>query len=300
MATIGFIGLGNMGGPMALNLVKAGHQVKAYDLFPAAVQTLVDAGAEGVASAAEAAREVDYLITMLPADQHVKSLYLGDGNQAGLLDIVTKDCLLIDCSTISAEAARLVEDEAHKKGLEMVDAPVSGGTAGAQAGTLTFIVGGSESAFERAEPVLANMGKNLFHAGPAGAGQVAKACNNMLLAVSMAATSEVLNMGIRSGLDAKVLSDIMAKSSGSNWVLNVYNPVPGVMESPASRDYQPGFMAGLMAKDLGLAQKICDDSETANPMGALAKSQFDKWVAEGHDKQDFSSIYVGYRDGALD
>ncbi|WP_426417283.1 3-hydroxyisobutyrate dehydrogenase [Aestuariirhabdus sp. LZHN29] len=291
---IGFIGLGHMGGPMAKNLVAAGHSLKVFDLVPSAVQSLVDAGAASVASAAEAASEVQVLISMLPASQHVEGLYLGE---SGLLSTIDRNTLVIDSSTIAPESARKVASAAAEKGITMIDAPVSGGTAGAAAGTLTFIVGGSNAAFEQAHPLLEKMGKNIFHAGDSGAGQVAKICNNMLLAVLMAGSAEAIQLGVANGMDPKVLSDIMQKSSGRNWALELYNPYPGVMESvPASNGYQGGFGVDLMAKDLGLAMEAALQTRSSTPMGSLARSLYAMHSSKGSGALDFSSIQKLFSD----
>lgn len=288
MQHIAFIGLGNMGGPMALNLVKAGYKLTVFDLVPAAVKTLTDAGASSAASIADAAKSGDVVITMLPATEHVREVYLGKG---GVLESAKKGVLLIDSSTINADAAREVAEKAIAQGFEMIDAPVSGGTAGAAAGTLTFIVGGEAKTLDKAKPILEKMGKNVMHAGSAGAGQVAKICNNMLLAIQMIGTAEALNLGMAHGLDAKVLSDIMFKSSGRNWVLELYNPVPGVMEKvPASRDYSGGFGSDLMLKDLGLSQEAALAKRTATPLGSLARQLYQLHSQNGGGKLDFSSV----------
>ncbi|MCL6417224.1 3-hydroxyisobutyrate dehydrogenase [Aestuariirhabdus sp. Z084] len=291
---IGFIGLGHMGGPMAKNLVAAGHELKVFDLVPSAVQSLVEAGASAVSTASDAAVDVEVLISMLPASQHVEGLYLGE---SGLLGSINQQTLVIDSSTIAPESARKVATAAIEKGITMIDAPVSGGTAGAAAGTLTFIVGGDNKALERARPVLENMGKNIFHAGDSGAGQVAKICNNMMLAVLMAGSAEAIQLGVANGLDAKVLSDIMQKSSGRNWALELYNPYPGVMESvPASNDYQGGFGVDLMAKDLGLAMEAALQTRSSTPMGTLARSLYAMHSAKGNGSLDFSSIQKLFSD----
>jgi len=228
------------------------------------------------------------VITMLPADRHVRELYLGE---QGILAHAAPNALFIDCSTIAADAAREVAAAAAKLGLAMIDAPVSGGTAGAAAGTLTFIVGGEPEALERARPVLEQMGKNIFHAGGPGAGQVAKICNNMLLGILMAGTAEALNLGVSHGLDPKVLSDIMAKSSGRNWALELYNPWPGVMDNvPASRDYAGGFGTSLMLKDLGLSQQAALSAQAVTPLGSLVRQLFQLHQQQGHGQEDFSSI----------
>src|SRR5690606_22190167 len=245
MSSIAFIGLGNMGAPMAHNLIKAGHQLTVFDLVPQAVQGLVAAGARAATDAAEAVKGAEIVVTMLPASKHVEALYLADD----LLSAIDAAALVIDCSTIAPDSARKVAAAAKTRGLDMIDAPVSGGTGGAVAGTLTFIVGGEADALQRAMPVLQCMGKNIFHAGAAGAGQVAKICNNMLLGILMAGTSEALALGVANGLDPKVLSDIIAKSSGRNWATELYNPWPGVMDhAPASKGYAGGFGVDLMLK----------------------------------------------------
>jgi len=289
MANVGFIGLGNMGGPMAANLVKGGHQVKVFDLAEAALQAAKDAGCSVAGSANEAAQGVDFVITMLPADKHVESVYLGD---KGLIHELPSNTLVIDCSTISAETARKVGQTLATEGISFIDAPVSGGVGGAKAGTLTFICGGDTTAVDRARDVLQHMGKNIFRAGDTGAGQVAKICNNMLLSVLMVGTSEALQLGIAHGLDPKVLSEIMSKSSGSNWTLDVYNPCPGVMDNvPSSNDYQGGFLVDLMSKDLGLAQQAALASGAATPMGGLTHNLYRSWSQLGHGREDFSSIF---------
>ncbi|MGI2110969.1 3-hydroxyisobutyrate dehydrogenase [Shewanella frigidimarina] len=292
MATVAFIGLGNMGGPMAANLIKAGMTVTVFDLNPTAVEALTAQGALSAKTACGAAASADFVITMLPAGKHVRSLYLGDDNNKGLLDVVSKQALLIDCSTIDADSARLVGAKAAEKGIEFMDAPVSGGTAGAAAGTLTFICGGSEAAYQQAQTVLTVMGGNIFHAGAVGAGQIAKICNNMLLSVLMVGTSESLQLGLDNGLDPKVLSDIMKVSSGGNWTLEKYNPCPHVMENvPSSKDYQGGFMVDLMVKDLGLSQEAAVASNSSTPMGSLARSLYVNHARQGHGRRDFSSIF---------
>ena len=295
MAIVAFIGLGNMGGPMAANLVKAGYTVRAFDLSEPALETAQSQGCEVASSAREAAAEADFIISMLPAGKHVKSLYV-DGD-VPLFDVVQQGALIIDCSTIDADTARNVADIGEKRGISFVDAPVSGGVGGAQAGTLTFIVGGSDAQFAKAKPVLDAMGKNIFHAGDHGAGQVAKACNNMLLSVLMAGTCEAINMGVKNGLDPAVLSEIMKQSSGGNWALNVYNPYPGVMENaPASKGYQGGFQVDLMIKDLGLAMDVSQQSAAPVPMGSAARALFTLHKAGGNGKLDFSSLMQFYQD----
>ena len=288
MKNVGFIGLGNMGGPMAINLIKAGFSVSVFDLVPTSVERLTAAGAQAAATAEEAVQNVDVVVSMLPASKHVESLYLGE---AGLLSKIAPGTLIIDSSTIAPESTRKVADAAKARGLSMIDAPVSGGVAGAQGGTLTLIVGGSDTALAQARPLLEAMGKNIFHAGDAGAGQVAKICNNMLLSVLMSGTAEALQLGVDNGLDPGVLSDIMRKSSGGNWALEVYNPYPGVMETaPASRDYEGGFLVDLMIKDLGLAMASALATGTATPMGSLARSLYVAHGDNGFGQVDFSSI----------
>ena len=288
MANVAFIGLGNMGGPMAKNLLAAGHQVCVFDLVPEACQQLADAGATVADSAADAVNGVDYVVSMLPAGKHVAATYLGDD---GLLAKLDNSVTVLDCSTIDAPTSREVGAAAETAGIGFMDAPVSGGVAAAAAGTLAFMCGGSADTFEKAKVVLEGMGKNIFHAGPHGAGQVAKGCNNMLLAIHMLGTCEALEMGARNGLDPSVLSDIMLASSGRNWSLEVYNPYPGVMEnSPASNDYKPGFMVDLMVKDLGLAMAIADQSDVDNRMGKLAQALYEQHQSSGNGQRDFSSV----------
>lgn len=288
MATIAFVGLGNMGGPMATNLCRAGHEVCVFDLDPAAVDVLVAVGAQSAASARAAVENAEFAITMLPAGKHVSSVYLGE---EGLIRALDASTTLIDCSTIDAATARTVAAAAAAAGIGMLDAPVSGGVAAAAAGTLSFMCGGDELVFSRAKPILEAMGKNVFHAGDHGAGQVAKACNNMLLAIHMIGSSEALRMGVDNGLDPAVLSEIMLASSGRNWSLEVYNPFPGVMPAaPASNDYQPGFMVDLMVKDLGLAMETAVASGVPTPMGALARSLYAAHARKGNGGLDFSSI----------
>ncbi|MCS2610135.1 3-hydroxyisobutyrate dehydrogenase [Halomonas dongshanensis] len=294
MSKVAFIGLGNMGGPMAANLAKAGHAVCAFDLAAPALEEARRAGCEVARSAVDASEGAEVVISMLPAGQHVRSLYVEQ--EEALFDVLDEGTLVIDCSTIDAQTARFVAREGQKRGIGFIDAPVSGGVGGAQAGALTFIVGGNAAQFERAQPLLAAMGKNIFHAGDHGAGQIAKACNNMLLAVLMAGTCEAINMGVKNGLDPAVLSEIMKQSSGGNWALNVYNPYPGVMaNAPASKGYQGGFQVDLMIKDLGLATDISQQSAAAIPMGSAARALFTLHKAGGHGKRDFSSLMTFYQ-----
>jgi 3-hydroxyisobutyrate dehydrogenase len=285
---IAFIGLGNMGGPMAMNLLKAGHTLSAFDLSAHACNKF---GAEGLPIAASAAATVEgaeVVISMLPASAHVEGLYL---DSEGLLEKIAPGTLVIDSSTIAAATSRKVAEAGAKKGIAVIDAPVSGGTGGAVAGTLTFMVGGSEADLARARPVLEKMGANIFHAGAAGAGQTAKICNNMLLGILMIGTSEALALGVANGLDAKVLSEIMRRSSGGNWALEKYNPMPGVMEAaPASKNYAGGFGTDLMLKDLGLAQENAAAVRASTPLGGLARNLYAAHSLAGHGGLDFSSV----------
>ena len=288
MARIGFVGLGNMGLPMAQNLIKAGHQVEGVDVSQAATDKLKAAGGAVNETAKIAAARADVVITMLPAGQHVREVYLGPG---GIVENANAGTLLIDCSTIDVASARAVAAAAEEKGLLMLDAPVSGGVGGATAGTLTFMVGGSERAFVRAESILQQMGKTIVHAGGAGNGQAAKICNNMILGVSMIAVSEAFVLAEKLGLDKQKLFDIASKSSGSCWSMVNYCPVPGpVPTSPANRDYQAGFTAAMMLKDLALAQDAANAAGAATPMGAEAAALYRLYVGQGEGGRDFSGI----------
>ncbi|MFT3815060.1 MAG: 3-hydroxyisobutyrate dehydrogenase [Acidovorax sp.] len=284
---VAFIGLGNMGGPMALNLHKAGHAVTAFDL---SADALARARAEGIttaASAQDAVQGAEAVITMLPASQHVEALYLTHR----LLNHIARGTLVIDSSTIAAATSQKVAQAAEAAGISFIDAPVSGGTGGAVAGTLTFMVGGSAEHLDRARPLLEKMGTNLFHAGPVGAGQTAKICNNMLLGILMIGTSEAITLGVANGLDPKVLSEIMRRSSGGNWALEKYNPCPGVHENaPASKGYAGGFGTELMLKDLGLAQDNATAVKASTPLGGLARSIYAAHSLAGHGGEDFSSV----------
>ena len=288
MARIGFIGLGNMGLPMAQNLLQAGHQVEGVDVNAAAVEKLKSAGGAGVETAKSAAARADAVITMLPAGQQVREVYLGS---SGIIANANEGTLLIDCSTIDVETARAVEAEAGKKGLMMLDAPVSGGVGGATAGTLTFMVGGSEQAFVRAETILQKMGKTIVHAGGAGTGQAAKICNNMILAISMIGVSEGFVLAEKLGLDHQKLFDIASKSSGQCWAMTSYCPVPGpVPASPANRDYAPGFTAAMMLKDLKLSQDAARASGANTELGATAANIYSRYVESGQAGRDFSGV----------
>lgn len=288
MSKIAFIGLGNMGGSMSINLVKAGHEVNAYDLSVEALKHVSKHGVIPSESSVAAAVGADVVITMLPAGTHVEGVYVT--NEA-LFDQLQNGALTIDCSTIDAETTKRIGKVAEEKGIAFVDAPVSGGTAGAAAGTLTFMVGGTEENFASAKIILQAMGSNVYHAGAISAGQITKACNNMMLGISMAGVVEALNMGIKNGLDPATLSEIMKVSSGDNWVLQKYNPVPGVMENvPAANNYENGFLVDLMCKDLGLAVSLSEDSQSPTPMGTLAKKLFELHQEQGNGRLDFSSI----------
>lgn len=285
---IAFIGLGNMGGPMAMNLLKAGHSLSAFDLSADACKKFAADGLPIAASAAATVEGAEVVISMLPASAHVEGLYLG---AEGLLEKIAAGTLVIDSSTIAAATSRKVADAAARRGIAVIDAPVSGGTGGAIAGTLTFMVGGSDADLERARPVLEKMGANIFHAGAAGAGQTAKICNNMLLGILMIGTSEALALGVANGLDPKVLSEIMRRSSGGNWALEKYNPMPGVMEtSPASKSYSGGFGTDLMLKDLGLAQENAATVRASTPLGGMARNLYAAHSLAGHGALDFSSV----------
>jgi 3-hydroxyisobutyrate dehydrogenase len=295
MARIGFIGLGNMGLPMAQNLLKAGHTVSGFDVSKAQIDALAASGGAVAASAKAAAAGAEIVITMLPAGQHVREVYLGEG---GVLAAAGSGALLIDSSTIDVESARAVAAAAASKGLLMLDAPVSGGVGGAQAGTLTFMVGGPDEAFARGRPILESMGKTIVHAGGAGNGQAAKICNNMILGVSMIAVSEAFVLAEKLGLDAQKLFDISSKSSGQCWSMTSYCPVPGpVPASPANRDYKAGFTAAMMLKDLKLAQNAAKAADTRTPLGADAAKIYEQFVEAGEGPRDFSGVIRFIRGG---
>ncbi|WP_294314547.1 3-hydroxyisobutyrate dehydrogenase [uncultured Sphingomonas sp.] len=286
MARVAFIGLGNMGGGMAANLAKAGHDVRAFDLSQDALDKAKAAGCLPVASAAEAVEGAEAIVTMLPAGSHVEGVY----NDA-VFGRAQPSAILIDCSTIDVATARRVADAAAAKGLTAVDAPVSGGIAAANGGTLTFMVGGSAEGFDRAQPYLAQMGKAVIHAGASGSGQAAKMANNMLLGATMIATCEAFRLAERLGLDPQTFYDISSVSSGQSWSMTSYCPVPGVgPETPADRDYQGGFAAALMLKDLRLAMQAADEAGASTPLGAHAAQLYEAFVADGHGGTDFSGI----------
>jgi 3-hydroxyisobutyrate dehydrogenase len=285
MTTIAFIGLGNMGGPMAANLVKAGDKVVAFDLVEASRNQAKADGAAVADSAASAVKGADTVITMLPAGKHVISVW------SDVVPSITKGALIIDCSTIDVESSKQAHALAAKHGVASVDAPVSGGTGGAKGATLTFMCGGEEKAFAAAKPVLENMGKKIVHCGGAGAGQAVKICNNMMLAVSMIGVCEGFALAEKLGLSHQALFDVVSTSSGQSWALTSYCPVPGpVPASPANNQYKPGFAAALMVKDLTLAQDAAKAAGAATPLGKQAQEMFKAFDAAGHGGMDFSGI----------
>jgi len=286
MAKIAFIGLGHMGGGMAPNLAKAGHEVRAFDLSEEALAHAVERGCKRAKSAADACKDADAVVTMLPAGKHVADVF-----RSQVFGAAPTSAILIDCSTIDVATARAVEAEAESKGYVMVDAPVSGGIAAAEGGTLTFMVGGSQDGFERAREYLEKMGKAVIHAGDPGAGQAAKICNNMLLGASMAATCEAFVLAQKLGLDPKVFFDISSKASGQCWSMTSYCPVPGVgPDTPADREYEGGFAAALMLKDLKLAMEAAQAAGAYTPMGGEAEELFQRFVDLGGGNKDFSAL----------
>lgn len=290
---IAFIGLGHMGNPMARNLLKHGHALKVFDVMPELVKTLTDLGCEHATSAAKCAEDVDVVITMLPSSPHVRSVYL---NATGVLSAAMPGALLIDCSTIDPHTARDVAFDAKAKSFSMIDAPVSGGTGGAEAGTLTFMVGGDSQDFEKAKPILACMGKNIVHCGGAGNGQVAKICNNMMLAIEMIATAEGMSLAAKLGMDPKIFAGIANTSSGRCWSSDTYNPYPGVMDNaPASRGYTGGFGSDLMLKDLTLVTEAAKAAKHPVMLGAAAQQLYQMHSGNGHGALDFSSIIKLYK-----
>jgi len=287
MAIIGFIGLGNMGSGMAANLVKAGHEVRAFDLNPDAVKAAAEAGAVAATSVIEAVAESDAVVTMLPAGKHVRGVYEGD-----IFKSAPKGALFMDCSTIDVDSARHVGSAAVEKGFRFVDAPVSGGVAAATAGTLTFMVGGEAGHFDDAKPFLEAMGKAVIHAGDLGAGQAAKICNNMLLAITMIGTCEAFALAEKLGLDQQKFYDISSKASGQSWSMTSYCPVPGpIPTTPANHGYKPGFATAMMLKDLKLAQDAAQSAGASTPMGAQAEALFAMFDNLGGGAADFSGIY---------
>ena len=286
MAKIAFIGLGHMGGGMAPNLAKAGHEVRAFDLVPKAVEEAVGKGCTAASSAAEACKGADVVITMLPAAKHVREVY-----EVEISPNANPGTLLIDCSTIDVQSAREVGEALRRQGFNFVDAPVSGGIAAAAGGSLTFMVGGSDDDFEKARPILDPMAKAVIHAGELGAGQAAKICNNMILGATMVATCEAFAMAQKLGLDPQVFFDISSKASGQSWSMTSYCPVPGVgPDTPADHDYEGGFAAALMLKDLKLAAEAAQQVGAYTPMGAEAEELYQRFVDRGGGGKDFSGI----------
>lgn len=290
MARIAFIGLGNMGRPMCENLTKAGHDVVGYDVVAAARAAYAAAGGRVADTLAKALAEADTVISMIPTGKHVRAAYEGEG---GVLALARPGTMLIDCSTIDVESARAVSKAAAEAGLVMVDAPVSGAVPAAQAGTLTFMVGGTAEGFERARPVLAAMGPKIFHVGASGNGVALKICNNMMAGMSMVAISEVLALAEKLGLDHQTVYDVMTVSSGNCWALQSYCPVPGpVPASPANRGYQPGFAAAMMLKDMRLSQDAAATSGAATPLAGSAAALYQMLVEHGHGNKDFSAVFA--------
>ncbi len=290
MARIGFIGLGNMGLPMARNLLNSGHRLAGFDIVPAAREAAEAAGIEVVESAGDAARDAEIVLTMLPNGTLVLQVY------EEILKAAAPGTLLIDSSTIDVTSSRAAHDKAEAAGCRAVDAPVSGGVGGATAGTLTFMAGGEDAAFAAAEPVLAQMGKKIVHCGPAGAGQAAKICNNMILGISMIGVSEAFVLAEKLGLDARALYDVASTSSGQCWSLTTYCPVPGpVPTSPANNGYKPGFAAALMLKDLTLSQEAAASAGAKTPLGAHAAAIYESFVESGFANKDFSGIINAIR-----
>ena len=286
MAKIAFIGLGHMGGGMAPNLAKAGHEVRAFDLVADAVQHAVEGGCSAAGSTAEAVKDADVVITMLPAAQHVRAVYEND-----VAPNAAPGTLLIDCSTIDVASAREVGEAMQAAGFDFVDAPVSGGIAAAAAGTLALMVGGTDEQFERAKPFLEPMAKAVIHAGQLGAGQAAKICNNMILGATMVATCEAFVLAQKLGLDPQVFFDISSKASGQSWSMTSYAPVPGVgPDTPADHDYEGGFAAALMLKDLKLAMEAAGQVGAYTPMGGEAEELYQRFVDRGGGAKDFSGI----------
>jgi 3-hydroxyisobutyrate dehydrogenase len=290
---IGFIGLGNMGAPMALNLLKAGHTVNVFDLNAQAVQTLVDAGAKASTSAKAAVTDVECVVTMLPAAAHVRSVLTADD---GVLAGIAKGVTIIDSSTIDPVSVKALAELATQNGNSFVDAPVSGGTGGAAAGTLTFMVGGAAAAFEQVKPILSSMGKNIVHCGDTGTGQAAKICNNLVLGITMAGVAEAMALGESLGIDPKVLAGVINTSTGRCWSSDTYNPFPGVVETaPSSRGYTGGFGTDLMLKDLGLATDAAKFARQPVFLGALAHQLYQTMSMKGAGRLDFSAVINLYR-----
>lgn len=290
MASVGFIGLGNMGGPMAANLIKKGNKLVVFDVSAESIAKLTQQGAVAAATPAAVAEQCDTIVTMLPSPSHVTDVFTN--KKTGILSRVRKGALLIDSSTIDPGTVKKVSAESTAHGAMMIDAPVSGGVGGATAGTLAFMVGGQEAAFERAKPYLQAMGKNIFHCGEIGSGQVAKIANNLVLAISMAAVSEGMNLGVKLGMDPTKLASIINTSSGRCWSSDTYNPCPGVMPNvPSSRGYTGGFGVDLMKKDLGLALQAAQDSGAALPIGSQVAELYQQLSKMGWGGRDFSVVY---------
>lgn len=286
---IGFIGLGNMGGPMAKNLLNAGHEILVHDIFSEAVVDLKQLGAATATTPSEVASKATTIVTMLPSSPNVKEVYCGE---SGILSSVKPGSLLIDTSTIEPAVAKEMGEIVQGKGATFLDAPVSGGVTAAKGGTLTFMVGGEDEAYERATKILQHMGKNVIHTGVIGTGQAAKICNNLLLAVSMIGVSEATNLGIRLGLEPEMIAKVINTSSGRCWSSDTYNPCPGIIEGiPSSNNYQGGFASQLMVKDLGLAQSAATATTSPTPMGSLAHQIYRIMCNKGYAKLDFSSVF---------
>ena len=291
MKKVGFIGLGNMGLPMANNILKTGIEVNAFDLSTDAMQKADELGMITKSYASEVIENIDALITMLPNDTAVENIYLKEN----LIGKISKNTIVIESSTINPEISKKVSKKATDMNISMLDAPVSGGVKGAELGTLTFIVGGDEANLKKATPLFEIMGDKTFYAGQSGSGQIAKLCNNMLLAIHMCGTAETIAMGVNNGLDPAILSEIMKNSSGGNWSLEKYNPFPGVMkEAPASKNYSGGFLNSLMLKDLNLTEELANQSNSNTPMGRLARDLYEELNNQGFEGLDFSSIQQNY------
>ena len=286
---IAFIGVGNMGGPMAENLLKSGKEIKVFDVSNLMLEKAKEKGLEVATNIKDLiSKEISIVITMLPEGKHSKKIYLGDN---GIINKVTKDCLLIDCSTIDIETSKEIGKAANDKGIMMIDAPVSGGVMGAQKAALNIMVGGSKEAFDRALPVLNIMGKNIYHAGEIGSGNGAKICNNMSLGITMIAASESLMLAKRLNIDVKKVHEIMKNASGNSWPISVYPPLPGLIEgTPSNNNYRPGFSAGMMNKDLKLANECAESVNAETPLGKMALQIYSKFCEDGNDSKDFSAI----------
>ena len=286
---IAFIGVGNMGGPMAENLLKSGKEIKVFDVSNLMLEKAKEKGLEVATNIKDLiTKEISIVITMLPEGKHSKEIYLGDN---GIINKVTKDCLLIDCSTIDIETSKEIGKAATDKGIMMIDAPVSGGVMGAQKAVLNIMVGGSKEAFDRALPVLNIMGKNIYHAGEIGSGNGAKICNNMSLGITMIAASESLMLAKRLNIDVKKVHEIMKNASGNSWPISIYPPLPGLIEgTPSNNNYRPGFSAGMMNKDLKLANECAKSVNAETPLGKMALQIYSKFCEDGNDSKDFSAI----------